>query len=219
MEQLVALGISWVWLGLEGDETPYVKLRGVNTRHLVQELQSNGIRVLGSTIIGLETHTPENIDQVIDFAVAHATDFHQFMLYTPIAGTPLHAELTAQGRMKDPSEYHPSDIHGQHIFNYRHPHIENGQESELLLRAFERDFAENGPSVARIAATTLAGWRRHGRHADRRIRNRFRWEARELSTTYSAVVSASARYFRALSWRRHSDSSRDWPRLSVDAMY
>ena len=52
-------------------------------------LQSHGIRVLGSTIIGLEEHTPENIDDVIDYAVSHDTDFHQFMLYTPIPGTPL----------------------------------------------------------------------------------------------------------------------------------
>ena len=83
-----ALGISWVWMGMEGEDSPYTKLNGVDTLELVRELQSHGIRVLGSTIIGLEDHTPENIDRAIEHAVRHDTDFHQFMLYTPIPGTP-----------------------------------------------------------------------------------------------------------------------------------
>ena len=124
--------------------------------------------MLGSTIIGLENHTPENIDEAIDHAVRHDTDFHQFMLYTPIPGTPLHAELTAKGLMKDESEYHLSDIHGQSIFNYRHPHINDRQTAEFMLRAFDRDFQVNGPSTVRIVRTTLAGWQRYKNHPDPR---------------------------------------------------
>ena len=90
------LGISWVWMGIEGCNSQYVKLQGIDTFELVRELQSHGIRVLGSTIIGLEEHTPENIDAAIEHAARHDTDFHQFMLYTPIPGTPLHAELDRQ---------------------------------------------------------------------------------------------------------------------------
>ena len=130
IDQLVRLGISWVWMGIEGENSQYTKLKGVDTFELVRELQSHGIRVLGSTIIGLENHTPENIDEAIDYAARHDTAFHQFMLYTPIPGTPLHAELTAKGVMKDESEYHLSDIHGQSIFNYRHPNINDQQSAD-----------------------------------------------------------------------------------------
>jgi radical SAM superfamily enzyme YgiQ (UPF0313 family) len=196
IEELVALGISWVWLGLEGKDSRYTKLHGIDAPGLVHRLQSHGIRVLGSTIIGLEDHTPENIDKVIDYAVRYDTEFHQFMLYTPIPGTPLHAELSAQGLMKDESEFHPSDIHGQSVFNYRHPHIKNGLEGELMLRAFRRDFEVNGPSVTRIVRTMLAGWKRHKNHPNPRIRRRFAWEARELSTTFAALVAAARRYYR-----------------------
>lgn len=196
IEQLVALGISWVWMGLEGEDSQYTKLHGIDTRKLVAELQSHGIRILGSTIIGLEEHTPENIDRVIDYAVQYDTDFHQFMLYMPIAGTPFHAELSAQGRMKDKSEYDDADIHGQLIFNYHHWHIKDGREAEFLQRAFERDFEVNGPSGARIVRTTLAGWKRYKDHPDLRIRRRYRWEAKQLSTTFSAVTAALQRYYR-----------------------
>ena len=196
IEQLVGLGISWVWMGIEGCNSQYTKLQGIDTFDLVRELQSHGIRVLGSTIIGLENHTPENIGEAIEHAARHDTDFHQFMLYTPIPGTPLHAELTAQGRMKDPQSYHPGDIHGQLILNYRHPHIPEGQEGEMMLRAFNRDFERNGPSTMRIVRTTLAGWRRYKNHPDQRIRRRYAFEARELATTFSAAVGGAVRYYR-----------------------
>jgi radical SAM superfamily enzyme YgiQ (UPF0313 family) len=196
IDQLVRLGISWVWMGVEGCNSQYVKLQGIDTRKLVPELQSHGIRVLGSTIIGLENHTPENIDAAIQYAADHDTDFHQFMLYTPINGTPLYKQLAAEGRMKDESEYEHGDIHGQKIFNYRHPHIPAGAEAEMMVRAFDRDFQCNGPSTVRIVRTTLAGWQRYKHHPDLRVRRRFAWESRELATTFSAVVGASRLYYR-----------------------
>jgi len=196
IDQLVRFGISWVWMGIEGCNSQYTKLNGIDTFELVRELQSHGIRVLGSTIIGLENHTPENIDEAIDYAARHDTDFHQFMLYTPIPGTPLHAELSAKGVMKDPSEYHLSDIHGQLILNYRHPSFNDRQTAELMVRAFDRDFQINGPSTVRIVRTTLAGYRRHKNHPDPRIRSRYLWEARELATSFAAVVGAARLYYR-----------------------
>ena len=86
MEQLIGLGISWVWMGLEGEQSHYQKLKNIDTKSLVRSLQSHGIRVLGSSIIGMENHRPEDMRQIIDHAVSHGTDFHQFMLYTPNSG-------------------------------------------------------------------------------------------------------------------------------------
>ncbi len=196
IDQLVRLGVSWVWMGIEGCNSQYAKLTGIDTFELVRDLQSNGIRVLGSTIIGLETHTPENIDDAIEHAVRHDTDFHQFMLYTPIPGTPLHAELTAKGLMKDESEFNSADIHGQLILNYRHPALNDEQTAEMMIRAFDRDFEVNGPSTVRIVRTTLAGWRKHKNHPSARVRRRYAWEVRELATTFSAVVGAARLYYR-----------------------
>ncbi len=196
IDQLVRLGVSWVWMGIEGKSSQYTKLNGIDTLELVRELQSHGIRVLGSTIIGLENHTPQNIDEAIEHAARHDTDFHQFMLYTPIPGTPLHAELSAKGLMKDESQFREADIHGQLIFNYKHANIPEGMEGELMIRAFDRDFQRNGPSVARIVRTTLAGWKRYKNHPDKRIVRRYACETRELATTFSALVAAAKIYYR-----------------------
>jgi hypothetical protein len=195
LKQLVALGISWVWMGLEGKESQYAKLNGVDTRTLVKTLQSHGIRVLGSSIIGLEHHTPENIHQIIDEAIAHDTDFHQFMLYTPIAGTPLYAQHQARGTLIPETELPPADVHGQYRFNYHHPHIRDGQEGQFLLDAFNRDMAVNGPSLARLIRTTLNGWQRYKKHPDKRIRARFAQKATVLRTTYAGAMWAMHKWY------------------------
>ena len=99
MLELVELGISWVWMGLESPKSSYSKLQGTDIGQLTRELREHGIRVQGSTIIGLEHHTPDNIVEEIESAVGYQTDFHQFMLYTPVPGTPLYQEMADQGRL------------------------------------------------------------------------------------------------------------------------
>ncbi len=196
IEQLVELGISWVWMGLEGEHGQYAKLNHVDTKNLVKTLQAHGIRVLGSSIIGLENHTPNNIDRVIDYAVSHDTDFHQFMLYTPLPGTPLYEHHADAGTLLDESVFSPADAHGQYRFNYRHRHIRENQEEQYIIDAFKRDFEINGPSLARLIRTILKGWQRYKHHEDERIRDRFDWEVKPLRSTYAAAVWAMKKRFK-----------------------
>ena len=196
IEQLMGLGISWVWIGLEGENSQYAKLKEINSHSLVRELQFHGIRVLGSSIIGLENHTPENIDRVIDWAVSHDTDFHQFMLYIPAPGTPLYEQCLKQGSLLPEEECPAADIHGQYRFNYRHKHIGKGQETEFLLRAFRRDFEINGPSLVRMIRTMLMGWKRYKNHPNLRIRNRFEWEFKRPAVYYAGAVWAMKKWYR-----------------------
>jgi radical SAM superfamily enzyme YgiQ (UPF0313 family) len=194
-EQLVRLGVAWVWMGLEGKNSRYGKLADVDTKALVKTLQSHGIRVLGSSIIGLENHTPENIEDVIEHAVSHDTDFHQFMLYTPNPGTPLYEEHRREGRLLSESELPVSDAHGQYRFNYRHSHIKDGKEEAFLLRAFRKDFEANGPSLFRLIRTMLKGWQKYKKYPDRRIRNRFYWDVAPLRSAYAGAVWAMKRWY------------------------
>ena len=196
IDQLIGLGIAWVWTGVEGEDSRYHKLKGVDTHSLFNTLQSHGIRVLGSSIIGMENHTPENISDVIDFAVSHDTDFHQFMLFTPFPGTELHERCRADGTLLSESEMPVADSHGQFRFNFRHKHIRDNQEEQILLDAFQRDFDVNGPSIGRLVRTTLNGWLRYKNHPEMRIRRRFLSKATPLRTTYSGAIWAMAKWYR-----------------------
>jgi len=157
-------------------------------------LREHGIRVQGSTIIGLEHHTPENIREEIEFAVGHNTDFHQFMLYTPVPGTPLYKEMSEQGRMLEGIDL--ADIHGQDKFNFRHAAISRDDSKRFLDWAFWRDFERNGPSLYRMCQTMLQGWRRYKDYPDLRVRERFARENVKLRTAYSAALWAMEHYFR-----------------------
>jgi radical SAM superfamily enzyme YgiQ (UPF0313 family) len=194
---LVELGVEWIWLGLESAQhggANYVKLAGTDTLALTRELQSHGICVLGSTIVGMEHHTPENIWQDLDHAIAHDTVFHQFMLYTPMPGTPLYDDVSAQGRLLDGVEL--ADIHGQYQFNFRHPAISAEQSKTLLDGAFRADFDRNGPSLYRLMRTMFERHRRYGADADPRVRARLRRATAQLRGGYSAALWAMERYLR-----------------------
>jgi len=188
IEELVQLGVSWIWLGLESPKSSYAKLHNTDTQVLASELRQHGIKLLGSTIVGLEHHTLENIRQEIEFAVAHGTDFHQFMLYTPVPGTPLFQQMQEEGRMIDGIDL--ADIHGQFKFNFEHAAISRDDSKRLLDWAFRFDFERNGPSLFRICDTIFQGWKRYHDHPDLRVRQRVANEAAKLRTTYDAALWA-----------------------------
>jgi radical SAM superfamily enzyme YgiQ (UPF0313 family) len=194
IRELVELGVSWIWMGLESPRSNYAKLKGQDTLSLAAELRQHGIKLLGSTIVGLEHHTPQNIQEEIEHAVAHNTDFHQFMLYTPVPGTPLFHQMTEEGRMLDGVDL--ADIHGQHAFNFKHAAISREESKHWLDWAFRRDFELNGPSIYRICKTTMEGWLRYKNDPDPRVRARFHWEARALSDGYAAALWAMEKHLK-----------------------
>ena len=120
--------------------------------------------------------------------------FHQFMLYTPVPGTPLYREMEAEGRILPDVDL--ADIHGQYKFNFQHAAISRDDSKTLLDRAFRRDFEVNGPSLYRLMANMLEGWRRYKDDADARVRRRVRGEGARLAKGYGAALWAMEKYLR-----------------------
>ncbi len=114
-------------------------------------------------------------------------DLHQFMLYTPVPGTPLYGEMAKQGRLMDVDL---ADIHGQYGFNFQHAAISREESKRFLDWAFVRDFERNGPSLFRMARTTFEGWKRYKDCPDLRVRERFHREAGSLRHIYAAMLWA-----------------------------
>jgi hypothetical protein len=121
--------------------------------------------------------------------------FHQFMLYTPMPGTPLHRDVEKQGRLIDGINL--ADIHGQYKFNFKHSAISRDDSKTFLDRAFERDYEQNGPSLYRLMRNMFTGWQRYGRDADPRVRERVTGEWRQLTTGHGAALWAMEHYLRA----------------------
>jgi radical SAM superfamily enzyme YgiQ (UPF0313 family) len=196
IQELVRLGLSWLWVGLEGEDSGYAKLKRVDTFKLIRELRSHGVRVLGSTILGFPHHTPDSMGKVIDYAVRHNTDFHQFMFYSPSPGTPFYREMERKGQLKDEAEFPWPDWHGQLGFSWRHPNFASGEETKFIEQAFHRDLDVNGPSVLRAIRTVLQGRQRYKQDPDARLRRRFARESRGLGKQGVAAAAAAKEYYR-----------------------
>jgi len=158
VEQLVRLGVEFIWLGVESSTSQgnFEKNAGIDPNALTKELRDYGIHVLASGILCQEHHTPDNIQAEIDFLVGLEADFVQFMLLTPLPTTRLYREHQARGLLRD--ELPLEDWHGQRHLAYRHPHFADHEPGEWIDRAFAADYRVNSSSMYRVVETAWRGY-------------------------------------------------------------
>ncbi len=121
VDDMVRLGVSFVWIGVESAtrEGNYAKNEGVDARALVRELRDRGITVLASGILCAEHHTPENMQEDVDFLVGLEADMVQFMLLTPLPVTALWRDMKKKGLVREDLPW--EEWHGQKELAFRHP--------------------------------------------------------------------------------------------------
>jgi radical SAM superfamily enzyme YgiQ (UPF0313 family) len=71
----------------------------------VRRIQAHGITVNGCFILGLDSHTPEIFEEVLDFALHVPLYDVQITVLTPFPGTPLYERLRRQGRLLEPERW------------------------------------------------------------------------------------------------------------------
>lgn len=159
IENLVRLGVMFVWIGVESSTEMgnFAKNVGVNAKDMVRTLREHGIHVLASGILCQEHHTPDNIQQDIDFLVELESDFVQFMLLTPLPVTGLYEDHKRRGLLRQELPF--EEWHGQKYLSYKHPHFDDEQSARWIERAFTQDYERNSSSIYRVLETVLRGYR------------------------------------------------------------
>jgi radical SAM superfamily enzyme YgiQ (UPF0313 family) len=71
----------------------------------IRRIQAHGITVNGCFILGLDRHTPEVFQEVLDFALAVPLYEVQITVLTPFPGTPLYDRLHREGRLLEPGRW------------------------------------------------------------------------------------------------------------------
>jgi radical SAM superfamily enzyme YgiQ (UPF0313 family) len=71
----------------------------------LRRIQRHGITVNGCFILGLDGHTPDVFEQVLDFACAIPLYDVQITILTAFPGTPLYARLLCEGRILKPNRW------------------------------------------------------------------------------------------------------------------
>lgn len=193
LDNMVRLGVSLVWIGFESQsrQTEFAKNVGIDPRKLVQDLRDRGIAVLGSGILCMEHHTPDNIQQDIDFLVGLEADLVQFMLLIPLPVTALYQRLKKRGWLREDQPF--EEWHGQKILNFRHPSFTDQEAEAWLKRAFRQDFEQNSSSMFRVTETALRGIRHLEAMPHRDANHRARLEQfREQARFYAMMLPAVA---------------------------
>jgi len=193
LDNLVRLGVDLVWIGFESRsrQSAFAKNQGIDARKLVQDLRDRGIAVLASGILCMEHHTPENMQDDIDFLVGLEADFVQFMLLTPIPVTALYQDHQRRGLLRMDLPF--QEWHGQKRLSYYHPAFNDDDPEKWIKRAFRQDYEENSSSMFRMAETAVRGYEHlaamTGRDACLEARlEQFRDKARSWSLILPAVA-------------------------------
>lgn len=188
VEFMAKLGIDFVWIGVESKQSSYAKTKGIDLKFLIHELREYGIQVLGSAILFLDHHTKENIQEDIDFIIEMETDFVQFMELGPLPGTALYKEYDAAKRILAGVPY--EDWHGQDKIWFRHPNFTREETNDYLKDAFIQDYQRQGPSLLRLADTSLRGYRTMKGHSDSRLnsmQNRLAERCKLIRVLFTAI--------------------------------
>lgn len=192
VEFLVKLGIDFVWIGVESKRDIYTKTKGVDLKAIIASLRQYGIQILGSGILFLEHHTPETIYEDIDYLIDLETDFVQFMELGPLPGTALFEDYHQQGKLRFDVPF--EDWHGQDKIWFNHEHFTRDETAAYTKMAFLRDYEKHGPSLLRLADTSLRGYRTVKKHADPRINGlteRLKKRCIELRPVFEACRSSA----------------------------
>ncbi len=165
VEELVANGLSTVWIGVEStiddvvtSEHAIAKRECDDVPAYIKTLQEHGIAVTASTILGWDFHTPENVIADIDAFVALEPAFYQITPLIPCPGTELYRRLQEDGRFLAGQDWSFTQYQDDEIMERKNFAV--GELRRYYDLALEKLYQENGPSQIRLAKLALNGYRK-----------------------------------------------------------
>lgn len=176
---LAEMGMETLWIGIEAkssidlrekhqdikkeidgkktDISSYQKMENIDVKKTIKGLHDVGINTLISMIIGLEHHTEELVRKDLEYHLSLEPTLSQFLVYTPIPGTPLYECLNREGRILKDLPLHKID---GFTLGFKHKHMNGETVKKLQMYCFKKDYEELGPSAFRFIRKNLTGYLR-----------------------------------------------------------
>jgi hypothetical protein len=160
LRAMARAGIRGVLIGIESFDAAGLRSihksfnkQGQDVIDAVNRMQDHGIYILGSTIVGLATDTPESLRSMHSAILKTRMAFAQFLGYTVFPGT---VDYDLMLRDKLPvrwaaglENYWLADRVGHNKLPYRHPNL-SGEEIMAALRDLWTDFYSFRQILARV---------------------------------------------------------------------
>jgi len=186
-EELVANGLSTVWIGVEStiddvitSEHGIAKRKCDDVHAYIHSLQDHGIGVTASTILGWDFHTPENVVADIEAFVALEPAFYQITPLIPCPGTRLYRRLQEDGRFLAGQDWSFKQYQDDEVM--QRENFETGELRRFYDLALKRLYEENGPSQMRLAKLALNGYAKFKDSSDPYLRARAEANANSAKT-------------------------------------
>ncbi|HUR81952.1 MAG TPA: hypothetical protein VM733_14405 [Thermoanaerobaculia bacterium] len=168
LEELVSMGLTHVWIGIESVHSPFSKSVGRDNQALFDDLHSLGITTSGSIMFGQDHQTPESLHDELDHAVSLYPSTFQSSVLIPSDGTKLRERLEAEGRLR-PANYWDSDLYTEVV---NHPAFKPGQLRDAVFWAYDEFYRRSGPTIHRLAKHWMNGAERFKNSPNEGLRRR-----------------------------------------------
>lgn len=152
--ELAEMGISKLWIGVEGRQAGYIKQTGRDFVEISQEMNKQGITLIVSMIIGYDYQTKAIIEEEFREILTINPDLLFIAIFTPCAGTPLWDRLEQEKRIFPEARrnYHLLDTYKlAHI----HPHFQKEEIEQYQRELCRREYQDLGPSIYRRLYTAF----------------------------------------------------------------
>ncbi|MFQ5675989.1 MAG: B12-binding domain-containing radical SAM protein, partial [bacterium] len=189
-DELLEMGIDGVWVGYEGKQSSYAKLRGADIDQLIRALQDHGITVLASMIVGMPYQTDEIARREFSDLMSDEPALGQFLIYGPTPGTPFYEKVMAEDLLhgdlvSDRMKYYKKCTGFSAVV--KHPFLRRKEIEALQQEFYNRDFEILGPSIFRVVQVKLNGWKKYKNHKNPLLREKAD-EFRKKLSMYLAIL-------------------------------
>ena len=173
---LVRLGVKMVWIGVESKTWAHSKVKDIDLKSLIAELQRKGIVVNTSAILFLDHHDEKTMREDIDWVINLGGDLTQFMNYTPFPKTAFYERLKKAGKLKSIDDLHWRHHHGASEIPWIHPFFNNPKTHYKYLKdAFRKKYLEHGSGLLNMTITAIEGYKTAKEDFEYRRKNGLVW--------------------------------------------
>ncbi len=158
-DEIAEMGFDLIWTAFEGADSGYKKLQGKNLPELYRELQSRGVAILSSMIIGFPYQDRTGIMKDFKRFIDLAPSLWQILIYFAFPGTPLYRRVLEEGlylpAYRENPDYRTFDGFTLH---FKHAHFSPQKLKRLQRELYRKCFETLGPSLVRVLQTWFEGY-------------------------------------------------------------
>jgi haloalkane dehalogenase len=164
MEELLENGVDTVWIGVESSfdevitsEHKIVKRTCDDIKSTFRGLEEYGIGITASLVLGWDFHTPENIQQDIDYFIDLRPSAYQITFLGACPGTELYERMKREGRINPGFAYKDMEQCND-TGSFIPKHFKHGRLKQYFDDAHTKLYETNGPGIFRMFQLNLNGY-------------------------------------------------------------